>query len=207
MRIRMLTLVAALVAAAVPAGAGAQFGQYHADFPKVREQVLRKEARQAAYTLMIAAAHVREEVGRAREGEVGERLLAAESRLDQLVARLRGGDAPPLDALDAAFAATDRLLAEHHVRLASWGWSTVRATSGHQIGHDLGRAAFHFTRAVRYEDRTLDAATQQVVAEAERVAGLISSAAGELPKETGTAIAALQRVIVPPQVIAQQARQ
>ena len=206
MRVRKLMLVAALAVMAAPMGIGAQ-GQYQADFPVVRHQFLRNDVRQAAYTLMLAAAHVREEVGRTRDGDVGNRLLAAESRLDRLVAQMRTGGGVNVATLDDAFSATDRLLAEHHVRLATWAWTNLRASSVSQVGHDLERATFHYTRSARWESRTLDASTQQVLSDAERVAGQLKGQAADPPKETGTVIAALSRVIIPPQVVAERTGQ
>jgi hypothetical protein len=202
MRNRLLTLAAALLSAAAPAAARAQ-ANYQADFPAVRHQFLRGEVRQAAYTLMLASAHVRQEVGRCKDGGVGDRLLAAEARLDRLVTQLRAGQVTSVSTLDATFAAADLLLAEHHVRLAVWGWENQRASSPAEIGHGLDRATFHYVRGVQAEGRTLDASTRRVVDDAQRLARQIADTE-RLPKETGAAIAALSRVIVPPQVVAEQ---
>jgi hypothetical protein len=98
----------------------------------------------------------------------------------------------------------DRLLAEHHVRLATWGWSNQRQSSGWQIGYDLGAAAKHHVRGVRESGRALDDAAKLVVADAERVASRIALAPDALPKETGAVIAALGRIILPPQLVAER---
>lgn len=203
MRNRLLTLVAVVGATTVPAGARAQQPQYHADFPAAREAFQRNDLRRASYTLQVASAHVREEVGRCKDGDVGNRLMAAESRLDALAGQVRAGSVSSIGALDAVFAPTDRLLAEHHIRLATWGWSNQRQTANWAIGYDLGAAAKHHVRAVREEGRTLDDAAKQAVADAERLSNQIALSPDALPKETGTAIAALSKVILPAQVVAQ----
>ena len=202
MRNRLLTLLAALAVTSAPIGA--QQPQYSADFPAVREAFQRGDVKRAAYTLQLASAHVREEVGRCRDGEVGTRLLAAESRLDALAAALKGGSVSSVETLDAAFVATDRMLAEHHVRLATWGWSNLRQSSGWQVGYDLGAAAKHHVRGTRASGRALDDAARQTVADAERLANAIALSPDALPKETGAVIAALGRVILPPQVVAER---
>lgn len=203
MRTRVLTLAALLLAAA-PITTGAQ-ARYEADFPVVRERVARGEVREAAYTLMLASAHLREEVGRCRDGTVGEKLLAAESRLDGLVATLRTGQAAPLATLDATFATADRVLAEHHVVLAAWESANLRASSVADVAHDLDRAVLHFGRGVRWQGRTMDDMEQRAVADAKRLASQLDGARS-LPGETNAVIAALSRVIVPPQAIAERAR-
>lgn len=203
MRYRLLTL-AAVVLAASPLSTGAQ-SQYQADFPAVRDRVERGQVREAAYTLMLASAHLREEVGRCKDGGIGERLLATESRLDGLVAQLRTGRAASVSTLDSAFASADRVLAEHHVRLAAWGTANLRATSVGEIGHDLGRATFHYGRAVSTEGRALDGMERRALDDAKRLAGELAGAP-RLPEGTAAVIAALSRVIVPPQAIAEQTR-
>jgi hypothetical protein len=200
MRTRVLTLAALLLAA--PIATSAQ-SRYEADFPVVRERVARGEMRQAGYTLMLASAHLREEVGRCRDGAVGERLLAAESRLDGLVATLRTGQAAPLASLDASFAAADRVLAEHHVVLAAWETANLRTSSVADVAHDLDRAVLHFGRGVRWQGRPLDAGEQRAMEDAKRLASQLDGAR-TLPGETGAVIAALNRVIVPPQAVATQ---
>jgi hypothetical protein len=198
MRNRLLTLAVALLSSAAPAVTPGQT-QYRADFPAARHQFLRGEVRQAAYTVMLASAHVREEVGRCKDGGMGDRLLAAEGRLDRLVAQLRAGEVTSVSTLDATFAAADLVLAEHHVRLAAWGWANQRVSSPAEIGHGLDRAAFHYVRGMQEEGRTLDAPTQYVVDDAQRVARQIADAE-RLPAETGAVIAALSRVITPAQI-------
>jgi hypothetical protein len=200
MRDRLLMLVAALAVAAAPGETRAQ-SQYEANFPVVRHQFLRKDVRQAAYTLMLASAAVRQEVGRCRDEGMGTRLLAMESRLDQLTRQLRADDVSSVATLDDAFAAADRLLAEHHVRLAGWSWATPRAATRTELGRDLGAAAFHFRRALRWEGGTLDETATRAVEDAERLSARLADGASP-PKETGAVIDALSRVIVPAQVIA-----
>src|SRR5689334_5315691 len=113
MRNRLLVLVAVTAAAALPASTRAQLPQYQADFPAAREAFQRSDLKRTAYYLQMASVHVREEVGRCKDGDVGNRLMAAESRLDALAAAVRAGGAT-VATLDAAFAGTDHVLAEHH---------------------------------------------------------------------------------------------
>ena len=198
MRIRVLTLVATLLAAAAPAGTGAPQSRYEADFPVVRAAFLRNDVRQATQTLLMAAAHLREEVGRAKDGDVGNRLLAAESKLEALAQQVRAGSVSGVATLDAAFAAADRLLAEHHARLAVWGVGNLRQVTAAQLGHDVEAATAHHARATREAGRTLDAPSQQVIADAQRLAGQLTSMTDPPSRELiEPASAALGRLIVP----------
>lgn len=201
MRTRLLTLAAVLLAA-IPGAARAQTAptQYRADFPEARARVERGQVREAAYTLMLASAHVREEFGRCRDGSVGERLLAAESQLDGLVAQLRTGSAAPMPKLEAAFAATDRVLAEHHVRLAEWEWANPKVSATVVVGHDLDRAAFHHARGVEESGGTLDPAAQRALYDARQAASRLAT--GERAAAAGPAIVALRQVIAPALVAA-----
>jgi hypothetical protein len=199
MRIRVLTLVATLLATAAPLGSRAQQGRYEADFPVVRAAYLRNDVRQAAQTLLMAAAHLREEVGRVKEADIGNRLLAAESRLEALAQQVRAGGVSGVAALDAAFAAADRLLAEHHARLAVWSVANLRQVTAPQLGHDIEAAAAHHVRAAHEAGRALDAPAQQLLADAQRLAGQLATRTEPPTKElVEPTIVALGRLLVPP---------
>ena len=202
---RLVSFAAALLTIGSPATTARAQAQYQADFPAARLQFLRGEPREAAYTVMLASAHLREELGRCKDGAIVDRMIAAEARLDGLVARLRAGEVSSVTTLDAAFVASDRLLAEHHVRLAGWAWANQRVNPRADIGSDLDRAAFHFVRGVRAEGRALDASAQQAVDAAQRLARQLGGAERP-PSETGAVIAALARVITPPMVATERAR-
>jgi hypothetical protein len=207
MRNRVFTLAAALLAAAAPLGTRAQESRYEADFPTIRAQFVRNDVRQAAYTLLVAAAHLREEVGRVKDGEVGNRLLTAESKLEALATQIRAGAVSSVGTLDAAFAAADQLLAEHHVRLALWEAANLRQSTASQIGHDVAAAAAYHARAAREAGRTLDPAAQQVVADAQRLAGQLA-AMSEPPSRDliSPALSALGRLIAPSLAAGQEAK-
>jgi hypothetical protein len=144
---------------------------------------------------------VRQELGRCRDAGVGERLMEAEGRLDGLVARLRARGVASVATLDSAFAQTDRLLAEHHWRLATWGLANPRATSRAQVGADVGAAATHFARGEQVGGRELDPEAARVVADARQLADVLASTA-PIPSNASVVLDALGRRIVVPAVVA-----
>lgn len=193
-------LAAALLATVVPAASPAQT-QYQADFPTARRQFVESQSTRAAYTLSIASAHVRQEIGRCRDADVGTRLMGAEDRIDRLAARLRGNAIESVVTLDSAFAQTDRLLAEHHWRLATWELANQRSATRASVGTDLDAAASHFARSFRFTNQQPSPAAAQAIADARRIAEQIA-ASDALPKETAQVADALGRQIAPPAVIA-----
>jgi hypothetical protein len=198
MRIPVFTLVAVLAAAAAPLGSEAQQSRYEADFPIVRAAFLRNDARQATQTLLMAAAHLREEVGRVKDADLGNRLLEAESKLEALAGQIRAGSVSAVTTLDAAFVSADRLLAEHHARLAVWEAANLRLATAAQIGYDVGAAATHHARAVREAGRTLDPAAQQAIADAQRLSGQLAAMSEPPTRELiEPTITALSRLITP----------
>lgn len=188
----------AILATAAPVAAQSS---YQADFPTARRQFVESQSMRAAYTLSIASAYVRQEIGRCKDADVGTRLMSAEDRMDRLVARLRGNAVASVVTLDSAFAQTDRLLAEHHWRLASWELANLRSASRASVGQDLGAAASHFARSFRFANQEPDAAAAQAIADARRIADQIAST-DAVPKETASVLDALGRQIVPPAVVA-----
>ena len=191
-------LAAALLAAAAPVCAQSS---YSADLPAVRRLYVDRDAGRAAHTLSLASAYGRQEMGRSRDENVALRLMDTESRLDKLVARLRAKDDVALATLDSTFAQTDRLLAEHHWRLASWGLTVPKEIARRTVGDDIGAAAKFFAQSFRFTGREPDASTALVIDEARRVADTIL-ATDVLPKATRKVMEALGRRIVPPAVVA-----
>lgn len=167
-----------------------------ADFGAAREQIARGDPQHAALTIALASVYVRQQVGRCHDAGLGTRMLAAESRLDALSARLRASAAPAATALDAAFAATDRLLAEHFWRMAEEGWKDQRNVPTAAVGHDLGSGAMHLERALRGEGRAPGAETLAAIADARRIGAQLVHAPDKRPAETGRIIDALGRQIV-----------
>lgn len=197
MRTPLRSLVVALLVGAAPALLGAQDGRSPADFPEARREFLAGDVRQAAHTLLLASAHLRQELGRCRDELLFDRMRAGEARLDALAARLRAGQGASVAALDAAAVATDRLLAEHHVLAAAWGVENPRHTTVATVGRDVERATFHWTRAERLDGRTPDAAAQRALDDARGLAGRLATAE-RIPADAGRVVAALRTVIVPP---------
>ena len=170
------------------------------DFPTVRRLYTAHEPARAAYALNVASVYVRQQLGRSHDDAVGTRLMAAESRLDQLAAGLRARAVDSAATLDSAFAQTDRLLVEHHWRLASWelgAKDVARAT----VGEDLGAAAHFLARSFTFTGRAPDDATAQAIAEARRVADAIATT-NALPRDTRDVLETLGRRIVPPATMA-----
>ena len=204
MRIRTIASIAAvgaaLLTATTPRVAFPQDGPT-ADFLTARRLVAEQQFGRAAYALGAASVYVRQEIGRSRDESVGMRLMDAESRLDGLVARVRASHAPSAASLDSVFAQTDRLLAEHHWRLAGWELANLRSASRASLGQDLGAAASHFARSFRFANQEPSAAAAQAIADARRVADTIAST-DAVPKETASVLEALGRQIVPAVVIA-----
>lgn len=203
--VSLAALAAAALLAALPGSLGAQptTSDYGADFPTVRAQFLDRETRQAAFTLSEASGFVRQQVGRAFDADCGMRLMGAEERLDRLVARLRTGAVGSVATLDSAFASTDRLLAEHHWRLAARAWAVPRLSTPRVLGAELDATAFTYARALGWEGRTPDGEAAAVLADARRVAATLAAATttdlrAAAPRETGAVIDALGRLVAPP---------
>ena len=193
-------LMALAIALAVLLSAARALGQGLPDFPTVRRLYTEHESARSAYALNVASVYVRQQLGRSHDDAVGTRLMAAESRLDQLAARLRARGVDSVATLDSTFAQTDRLLAEHHWRLASWelgAKDVARAT----VGEDLGAAARFLARSFTFTGRAPDDATAQAIAEARRVADAIATT-NALPRDTRDVLETLGRRIVPPAIMA-----
>jgi hypothetical protein len=129
--------------------------------------------------------------------------MTAEERLDRLVARLRAGAVGSVATLDNAFAVTDRLLAEHHWRLAARAWAIPRLSTPRALADELSASALTFARALHWEGRTPDGEVATGLADARRVAAALAAAPGtELraaaPKESGAVLDALGRLVAPP---------
>ena len=73
-RALMTAATAALLGAIVPVPSLAQL-DYSADFVTARRHYVEGQPMKAAYTLGIASGYVRQQLGRARDGTVGERLI------------------------------------------------------------------------------------------------------------------------------------
>lgn len=202
MRTRALVAAAAaaLLGAVAPVASQGQ-DRYSADFPGARRLFVEGQAQKAAYTLGVASAYVRQELGRCRDATVGERLMEAEGRIDRLVARLRVNGVGSVVTLDSAFAQTDRLLAEHYWRLAAWELANPKLVARAIVGQDIGAAASHFARSFRFSGQEMAPAAAGAVAEARRIADVIAST-DAIPKEASQVLDALGRHIAPPAVIA-----
>ena len=204
-RSRTACAVAGLLVALAAAGsplAAQPTPRYELDFPTARAQFDRGEARRAAYTVSLASAYVREESGRCRDADAAMRLLAAESKLDALVSRLRGDNVRAGASLDSVFALTDRLMSEHHYRQAAFAWSIPRLLRVPELARDLAASATLFERALRWEGRSVDPTAAPALADAQRIATLLAAApAAPPPPETGRVIEALGRVVVTPSVM------
>ena len=198
MRIRSLVPI---VAAALAATSLTAQTTYTADFPAVRRLFLDQQQPRAAYTLSVASAYVRQELGRSRDETVGARLVGAEDRLDELVARLRASGVGSVTTLDSAFTQTDMLLAEHHWRLAAWELANPRSASRQMVGEDLGHAATFFAQSFTFAGREPAPAAAAAIAEAKRVSGVIATT-DAIPKETAQVLDALGKLIVPVATVA-----
>jgi hypothetical protein len=209
MRLVTLTL-GALLGTALAAPAMAQEPSFAppADFGRARAQFVEGKYRPAANTLRFVSVEVRRQLGRSQHEALGMQLLAAEERLERLAASMASGQAGAVSTLDATFAATDRLLAEHHASLASVAWDRRARSRMDTLAIDLGTAASYYERAFRWEHRAPAPEATSAIAAARELATRIASDPRLPPKETGTVIATLLRTITTasPVIVAETGR-
>ncbi len=186
----MMALGAILVAAPV-----VRAQEPDADFALARKQFLAGQARQAANTLLASSAHVRQEIGRCRDEEVGSRLIEGEAQLDKLAASLRAGSIGNVKVLEQALIKIDRALALNHVKLAIAGLVRPRADDIPVIGRDIEHAAFHFERSVTLDGHTLAEAQVAAVDGARKLAKEIDDSK-VIPPSAKLVLSTLEQQIV-----------
>jgi hypothetical protein len=192
-------LVALTLIVATPLAMRAQ--QSSADFPKARQEFLAGQARQASQTLLIASVHVREEVGRSHDEAVGMRLLDAEGQLEKLATSLKAGTLGNIKSLDQALESIDRLLAQHHLQLASEGIAKPYADVIPAVAKDVERAAFHFERSITLDGHELAAEQVAAVNNARTLSKEIENTKA-IPKGAANVVAALQRQVLGQSMVA-----
>ncbi|MCU0649210.1 MAG: hypothetical protein MUF00_14520 [Gemmatimonadaceae bacterium] len=196
---RTVTLArAALLGAFVAAPLWAQEASFPpaADFTSVHEAYAAGKVRPAATALRIASVELRRQLGRSQNDAIGMQLLAAESHLDNLASTIARGSGGAISNLESTFAATDRLLAEHHVTLANLAWERrARRASMDTLATDLGTAASYYERAFAWERRAPSAEAAAAIASAKSTARAIAAAPSAPPKETGLVIGTLLRTM------------
>ncbi|MCU0635950.1 MAG: hypothetical protein MUE41_13830 [Gemmatimonadaceae bacterium] len=197
MRTVTLARAAALGAAlAVPLWAQEASFPPAADFTTVHEAYVAGKVRPAATALRIASVELRRQLGRSQSEALGMQLLTAESHLDNLASTIARGSGGAVSNLEATFAATDRLLAEHHVTLANLAWERrARRASMDTLASDLGVAASYYERSFVWERRSPPPDAVAAIASARSTARAVATAPTSPPKETGTVIGTLLRTI------------
>lgn len=190
--------IAALVVAA-PVALSAQ--QTNADFAKARREFLAGQSRQASQTLLIASVLVREQLGRSHDETLGMRLLDAEGQLEKLAASVKAGTVSDVKSLEQALESIDRLLAQHHLQLASEGIAKPAANEIPAIALDVERAAFHFERSITLDGRVLGAEQTAAVSNARTLAKEIEETR-LVPKSASSVVTALQKHVLGSSVVA-----
>jgi len=194
MSVRTIVLALGAIVMAMPAGLRAQ--ETDADFVLARKQFVAGQTRQAANTLLASSAHVRQEIGRCRDEEVGTRLIEGEAQLDKLAGQLRAGSISSVKVLDEALVKIDRALFQNHLMLAQSGIVRPRPDDIPVVTRDIEHAAYHFERSVTLTGGTLT--DEQVKAvESMRKLGKEIDDTKAIPKEAKTTLAAFDAVVNP----------
>jgi hypothetical protein len=186
----LLALGAIMVA--VPAGLRAQ--ETDADFVLARKQFVAGQTRQAANTLLASSAHVRQEIGRCRDEEVGTRLIEGEAQLDKLAGQLRAGSVSSVKVLDEALVRIDRALAQNHLLLAQAGIVRPRPDDIPVVSRDIEHAAYHFERSITLTGGTLTDEQAKAVESIRKLAKEIDDTKA-IPKEAKLTLAAYDAVV------------
>jgi len=199
MSIRSLFAALAALFVAIPVATRAQ--ESSADFAKARQQFVAGQGRAAAQTLLVSSVHVRQQLGRSHDEVVGMALLDAEGRLEKLASAIRAGTITGVKTLDQSLTSIDRLLAQHHLQMAS---ALIKRPSVEEIpvlGQDVDRAAFHFERSITLDGRTLIAEQTTAVSDARALAKEIATT-NSIPKSAADVVAALERQVLMVGVVA-----
>ncbi|MHB1311179.1 MAG: hypothetical protein ACYC3L_04100 [Gemmatimonadaceae bacterium] len=194
MSVRTMLLALGAIVMAVPAGLGAQ--ETDADFVLARKQFVAGQARQAANTLLASSAHVRQEIGRCRDEEVGTRLIEGEAMLDKLASQLRAGTVSSVKVLDEALVKIDRALYQNHLKLAQTGIVRPRPDDIPVLTRDIEHAAYHFERSITLTGGSLTEEQVKAVESLRKLAKEIDDTKA-VPKEAKAILAAYDAVVNP----------
>ena len=194
MSVRTMLLALGAIVMAVPAGLRAQ--ETDADFVLARKQFVAGQARQAANTLLASSAHVRQEIGRCRDEEVGTRLIEGEAMLDKLASQLRAGSVSSVKVLDEALVKIDQALFQNHLKLAQTGIVRPRPDDIPVLTRDIEHAAYHFERSITLTGGTLTEAQVKAVESIRKLAKEIDDTKA-VPKEAKAILAAYDAVVNP----------
>ena len=194
MSVRTMLLALGAIVMAVPAGLRAQ--ETDADFVLARKQFVAGQTRQAANTLLASSAHVRQEIGRCRDQEVGTRLIEGEAQLDKLAGQLRAGSVSSVKVLDEALVKIDRALFQNHLMLAQAGIVRPRPDDIPVVTRDIEHAAHHFERSITLTGGTLTDEQVKAVESIRKLAEEIDDTKA-IPKEAKTILAAYDAVVNP----------
>lgn len=195
MSIRSVFAAVAALLLATPVALRAQPGE--ADFASARKQFLAGQGRAAAQTLLMASLEVRQQVGRCKEMEVGSRLMDAESQLEKLAAAIRAGSVSGVKTLDQSLMKIDRVLAEHHLQLATSNLMRPRAEEIPLVAADFERAAFHFERSVTLNGHALGDKEAKALADVRALVDEIGKSRA-IPAEAANRAAELQKLVKEP---------
>ena len=192
MSVRTMLLALGAIVIAAPHGLRAQ--ETDADFVLARKQFVSGQARQAANTLLASSAHVRQEIGRCRDEEVGTRLIEGEAQLDKLATQLRAGSITSVKVLDQSLVKIDVALSLNHLKLAQTGIVRPRADDIPVLSRDIEHAAYHFERSITLDGGTLSPAQVKALESMRKLAKEIDDTKAA-PKEAKDILAAFEAVV------------
>jgi hypothetical protein len=192
MSIRSMLVALAALSLATPAALRAQ--ETEADFVGARKQLMAGQPRAAAQTLLMSSLHVRQQVGRCRTEDVGSRLIDAESQLEKLAAGIRAGTVG-VKAMEKSLMEIDRVLAQHHLQLATANMAHPRADDIPVVAQDIDRGAFHFERSITLNGGVLVAEQLTAVTDARALVKEIETTSA-IPKGAVAVVAALEKMVV-----------
>jgi hypothetical protein len=123
------------------------------------------------------------------------KLYDAEGQLEKLAASVKAGALTSVKTLDKALIQIDRVLAQHHLQVASAAIAEPRNAAMTIVARDIDRAAFHFERSITLDGRSLSPEQVTATADARTLAKKIEDTKS-IPKEAQSIVATLEKLVV-----------
>jgi hypothetical protein len=176
-----------------------------ADFRVAQEQFAAGQTRQAANTLLRSTLYIRQQVGRSKDEVVGMQLLDAEAALEKLAIAIREGRAGSAKTVVAALVRIDRLLAHHHVQMATGALSKPRTEELPVIARDIRRSAYHYERSFTLDSKAPAPEVMVLLTDVRTLAGEIESTQ-LVPKHASATLLVFERQLTGATIITTASR-
>ncbi len=132
------------------------------NFDEARKAYLRKDNKEAASKINLAANFIRLESYRAT-GDDRQALEGTVRHLGDLAMAVGGGQVPTVERLDKEFARAEQSLAHHHELKAQQYWNEDNKAGA---GQDLKAASRHLEHVMKYEGKEAEAKSDTVITDA-----------------------------------------